>query len=64
MFFGNDVTIVEEHLRKFWAFFQLNLMSDDAEDVVMKLLSSTFVDDARRWYNGFPKKIIKTMDQF
>jgi hypothetical protein len=56
--------LTEEHLDKFWAFFQLNLVSDDAEDVVMKLFSSTFTDDARRWYNSLPRKIIKTWDQF
>jgi hypothetical protein len=63
-FSGNDVTIVEEHLDNFWAFFQLNLVSDDVEDVVMKLFSSTFVDDARRWYNSLPSKSIKTWDDF
>jgi hypothetical protein len=48
----------------FWAFFQLNPVSDDVEDLVMKLFSSTFTDDARRWYNSLPSKSIKTMDQF
>jgi hypothetical protein len=36
-FSGNDVTTVEEQMSNFWAFFQLNPMSDDVEDIVMKL---------------------------
>jgi len=63
-FSGNDVTIAEEHLDNVWAYFQLNPVSDDTKDVVMKLFSSTFTDDARRWYNSLPSKIIKTWDQF
>ena len=55
--------IIEEHLGNFWDIFQLNLVSDDAEDLVMKLFSSTFTDDSRRWYNSLPSKSIKTMDQ-
>jgi hypothetical protein len=63
-FFGNDVTIVEEHLDNFWACFQTHTISDDAKDVVMKLFYATFVDDARRWYNSLPSKGIKNWDAF
>jgi hypothetical protein len=63
-FTGNDVTSTEEHMDNFWAFFQINPMSDDVEDLVMKLFSSTLYDDARIWYEGLPDKSIKTMDQF
>jgi hypothetical protein len=49
--------------QKFWAFFQLNTVSDDTKDIVMKLFSSTFTDDARRWYNSLPINSIKTMVQ-
>jgi hypothetical protein len=40
-FTGNDVVNIEEHLSNFWAFFQLNPMSDDAEDLVTKIFSTT-----------------------
>jgi len=40
-FTSNDATSVEDHMSNFWAFFQLNPMSDDAKDLVMKLLSTT-----------------------
>jgi hypothetical protein len=49
-FLGNDVTTAEEHMSNFWAFFQLNPVSDDIEDLVMKLFSTTLTDVARRWY--------------
>jgi hypothetical protein len=62
-FFGNDVTTVEEHMSNFWDFFQLNPMSDDVEDLVMKLFLSTLTNDTRRWYESLPNKSIKTMDQ-
>ena len=47
-FSGNDVTTVEEHVDNFWCCFQTHTISDDAEDVVMKFFSATFVEDTRR----------------
>ena len=43
-----DATSVEEHMSNFWAFFQLHPISDDAEDLVMKLFSATLYDASRR----------------
>jgi hypothetical protein len=63
-FTGNDATTTEEHMDKFWAFFQINPISDDVEDLAMKLFSATLHNDARTWYEGLPDKGIKTMDQF
>jgi hypothetical protein len=63
-FSGNDVTIAEEHLDNLWACFQNHTINDDVEDVVMKLFSATFVEDARRWYNSLPSKGIKNWDAF
>jgi hypothetical protein len=63
-FFGNDVTTVEEHLDNFWACFQTHSLNNDDEDIVMRLFSATFVEDARRWYNSLPDKSIKTWDSF
>jgi hypothetical protein len=62
-FTGTDATSVEEHMSNFWAFFQLHPISDDAEDLVMKLFSATLYDAARRWYLGLPDGSIKTMDR-
>jgi hypothetical protein len=62
-FTGTNATSAEEHMSSFWAFFQLHPISDDAEDLVMKLFSATLYDAARRWYLGLPDGSIKTMDR-
>jgi hypothetical protein len=62
-FTGTDVISAEEHMSNFWAFFQLHPISDDAEDLLMKLFSATLYDAARRWYLGLPDGSIKTMDR-
>jgi hypothetical protein len=62
-FTGNDVVSVEDHMSNLWAFFQLHPISDDAEDLAMKLFSATLYDGARRWYNGLPDASITTMDK-
>jgi hypothetical protein len=55
-FSGNDVTTVEEDLDNFWACFQLHPISDEEEDVVLRIFSATFVDDTRKWYNNISDK--------
>jgi hypothetical protein len=62
-FTGTGATSVEEHMSSLWAFFQLHPISDNAEDLVMKLFSATLYDAARRWYLGLPYGSIKTMDR-
>jgi hypothetical protein len=62
-FTGTNGTSVEEHMSNFWAYFQLHPISDDAEDLVMKLFSATLYDVARHWYLGLPDGSIKTMDR-
>jgi hypothetical protein len=47
----------------FWAFFQLHPISDDAEDLVMKLFSATLYGNAREWYDNLPNASITTMEQ-
>jgi hypothetical protein len=54
-FTGNDVANV------LWV--QLHLISDDVEDLAMKLFSTTLHHGARHWYNGLPDASIKTMDR-
>jgi hypothetical protein len=56
------VTNAEEHMSNFWAFFQLNPVSDDVEYLVMRLFSTTLHDGVRRWYESLPDKSIKAMD--
>jgi hypothetical protein len=53
-FTGTDAISVEEHMSSFWAFFQLHPISDDVEDLVMKLFSATLYDASRRWYLSLP----------
>ena len=62
-FTDTNATSVEEHMCNFWAFFQLHHISDDAEDLVMKLFSATLYDASRRWYLSLPDGSIKTMDR-
>jgi hypothetical protein len=50
-------------MNDFWAFFQLHPISDDAEDLEMKIFSFSLHDDARRWYDGLPNPSITSMDQ-
>jgi hypothetical protein len=40
-FTSNDGVRAEDHLDHFWAFFQLNPISDDVEDLAMKHFSAT-----------------------
>jgi hypothetical protein len=49
---------------QFWAFFRHHPVSDDAEDLVMKLFSATLHGEARRWYDNLPAASITSMDQF
>jgi len=57
------VTTVEKHMSNFWAFFQLNPMSDDVEYLLMKLFLAILSDVARRWYDSLLNKSINDMDQ-
>jgi hypothetical protein len=47
----------------FWAFFQLHPINDDAEDLVMKLFSTTLHGNARKWYDDLLVASITSMDQ-
>jgi hypothetical protein len=62
-FTGTDATSAEENMSNFWEFFQLHPISDDDEDLVMKLFSATLYDAARRWYLILPDGSIKTIDR-
>jgi hypothetical protein len=62
-FTSNDEVIVEHHMDNFLAFFQLNPISDDAEDLAMELFSAILHGNARKWYNSLPDASITSMDQ-
>jgi hypothetical protein len=62
-FTGTDAISAEEHMSSFWAYFELHPISDDAEDLVMKLFSATLYDASRHWYLSLPDGSIKTMDR-
>jgi hypothetical protein len=49
-------------MRKFWEFFQYFPISDEAEDLVMKLFSASLHGGARRWYDNLPSASITSMD--
>jgi hypothetical protein len=62
-FTGNDGVRAEDHMDNFWAFFQLHPISDDVEDLAMKLFSATLHGNARKWYDDLPDASITSMDQ-
>jgi len=62
-FTRSDKKNVEDHMHDFFTFFQLHPISDDVEDLAMKLFSVTLHDYARRWYDGLPNASITCMDQ-
>jgi hypothetical protein len=62
-FTGNDDVRDEDHMSNFWALFQLHPISDDAEELAIKLFSATLHGNSRKWYDDLPNARIKSMDQ-
>jgi hypothetical protein len=62
-FTGSDGERVDHHMNDFYSYFGLHPVSDDAEDVVMKLFSTTLHGNARKWYDNLPDASITTMEQ-
>jgi hypothetical protein len=52
------------HMNKFYSYFQLHPVADEAEDVVMILFANTLHGYAREWYYNLPDASITSMDQF
>jgi hypothetical protein len=63
-FDGTDEDCPKSHMRRFFKFFQHFPVSDEAEDLVMKLFSASLHGEARRWYNNLPAASITSMEQF
>jgi hypothetical protein len=63
-FAGTNGECPDSHMRRFWDVFQSFPVSDDAEDVVMKLFSKTLHGDAKRWYDNLPIASINSMERF
>jgi hypothetical protein len=62
-FTGRDGERSDYHMSDFWDFFQLHPISDDVEDLAMKLFSATLHGNARKWYDNLPDASITSMDQ-
>jgi hypothetical protein len=62
-FTSSDGERPDYHTSNFWAFFQLHIISDDVEDLVMKLFSAILHGNARRWYDNLLAASITSMDQ-
>ena len=62
-FTGSDEENANKHVCDFYAFFELHPISDDSEDLAMKLFSATLHDNAKRWYDDLPDASITSMDQ-
>jgi hypothetical protein len=63
-FAGIDDECPKSHMRRFWKFFQHFPVNDEAEDLVMKLFSSSLHGEARRWYDNLPTANINSMELF
>jgi hypothetical protein len=63
-FCGGDRERADYHMRNFWNFFLSYPIDDYAEDVVMKLFSTTLWCNAKEWYDNLPDASITTMEQF
>jgi hypothetical protein len=63
-FFGRDGESPDYHMSQFWEFFQHFPVRDEAEDIVMKLFSSSLHEEAKRWYDSLPAASITSMDHF
>jgi hypothetical protein len=62
-FTGNDGVRVKDRMDNFCALFQIHPISDDAEDLEMKLFSATLHGNARKWYDDLPDASITSMNQ-
>jgi hypothetical protein len=51
-------------MRNFWDFFQSFPISDEDEDLVMKLFSASLDGEAKRWYDNLPAASITSMELF
>jgi hypothetical protein len=63
-FFGLDGESPDYHMSRFWEFFQYHPVSDEAEDLVMKLFSASLHGEAKKWYDNLPVASIISMDHF
>jgi hypothetical protein len=63
-FFGLDEESLDYHMSRFWEFFQYRPVSDEAEDLVMKLFSASLHGEAKKWYDNLPTASIISMDHF
>jgi hypothetical protein len=63
-FTSGDRERADYHMRKFWNFFLSYPITNDVEDLVMKLFSTSLDCNAREWYDNLPDASITTTEQF
>jgi hypothetical protein len=63
-FIGGDRERDDYHMRNFWNFFLSYPITDDVEDLVMKIFFASLDCNAREWYENLPDASITTMEQF
>jgi hypothetical protein len=62
-FTGSDGERADHHMNDFYSYFRLHPVSDDAEDVVMRLFPATLHGNARKWYDNLHDASITTMER-
>jgi hypothetical protein len=62
-FTGGNGKRADFHMDEFYSYFRLHPVDDDAEDVVMKLFSTTLRGNAKKWYDNLPNANITSMNQ-
>ena len=62
-FTSSDGVRVDYHMSDFWDFFLFHPISDDAEDLAMKLFFATLHGNDRKWYDDLSDADITTMEQ-
>jgi hypothetical protein len=61
-FTSSDEERDDYHMGNFWDLFQLHPISDDAEDLAMKLFFATLHGNAKKWYDNLLDASITSMD--
>jgi hypothetical protein len=58
-FSGEDNTIGNLHLTRFYESFELREVGNRHSYVIMKLFSASLIGNIRKWYKNLPNKSIK-----
>jgi hypothetical protein len=61
-FTGSNGERADSHVNNFYSYFGLQLVDDDAKDVVMKFFPTTLHENAKKWYDDLPDASITSMN--